>query len=429
MIIPTRLAGPLVLLCLFVGGLTGAAAETATPVKVAKRPDGTFGLVRGGSPYLIKGGGGSQHLDALKRAGGNSFRTWGTDNLGPLLDRAQSLGLTVTVGVWLGHPRHGFRYDDEAAVRRQFETTRAAIRQYKNHPAVLVWGLGNEMEGDGKDPKIWRAINDLAKMAHAEDPNHPTMTVIAELGQDNVKVKMVRELCPDVDILGVNSYGGAGSVGERLAKAKFNRPFVLTEFGPRGFWEGRQTSWKAAFEPISTAKAETYKTTYTQGVAGNPGQCLGSYAFLWGNKQEVTSTWFSLFLPSGEKTEAVDVLTEAWTGKPAPNRCPRITAAKFEADGETIHPGDEKKATLAVTDPDGHPVAIRWEVRNESGAHHEGGDRESEPPAVADAIASVQGGNLVLRAPDVPGPYRLYVYVYDGFGGAATANFPFLVAP
>ena len=419
----------IVALLLLVGWSARTQAEGVVAVKVDKHADGTFDLLRNGSPYLIKGAGGSQHLDALKRAGGNSFRTWGTDNLGSLLDRAQTLGLTVAAGIWLGQPRHGFKYDNEGAVRRQFDSTRASIRQFKNHPALLVWGLGNEMEGDGNDPRVWRAINDLAKMAHAEDPNHPTMTVIAELGADNIKLKMFRQHCPDVDILGVNSYGSAGSVGERLAKAKFDRPFLMTEFGPRGFWEGRQTAWKAAFEPNTSAKAETYRATYAQGVTGNLGRCLGSYAFLWGNKQEVTSTWFSLFLPSGEKTEGVDVLTEAWTGKAAANRCPRITLAKFDAEGQSIQPGALKQATFSAMDPDGHPIAIRWEVRSESGAHHEGGDRESEPPAVADAIQSAQGNSVMLRAPDVPGPYRLYVYAYDGAGGAATANFPFLVAP
>ena len=408
---------------------TGIQAAGVVPVKVEKKSDGSFALIRGGSPYFIQGGGGQRHLESLRRIGGNSFRTWGADDLGSLLDRAEKLGLTVSAGIWLGQPRHGFRYDDKAAVRRQFESTQAVIRRFKNHPAVLVWSLGNEMEGDGNDPNVWRAINDLAKMTHAEDPNHPTMTVIADLGGKGEKVAMFRQYCPDVDILGVNSYGGAPSVGDRLKKAKFDRPFILTEFGPTGFWEGPQTPWQAAIEPTSTEKATTYKAALTRGVAGNPGRCLGSYAFLWGNKQEVTSTWFSLFLPSGEKTAGVDVLAEAWTGKPPTNRCPVITAARFSAGDKAIKPGSEQTATVTASDPDGQPVLIRWEVRAESGSHHEGGDREGEPPAVADAIQSTQRDSVTVRAPNDPGPYRLYLYVYDGAGGAAVANFPFLVGP
>ena len=408
---------------------SGIQAAGVVPVKVEKQSGGSFALIRGGSPYLIKGGGGRRHLDLLKRIGGNSCRTWGVDDIGAVLDQAAKLDLTVSVGIWLGQPRLGFRYDDQAAVRRQFESTGAAIRQFKNHPAVLVWGLGNEMEGDGTDPNVWRAINDLAKMARSEDPNHPTMTVIAELGAKGEKVAMFHKYCPDVDILGVNSYNGAPSVGDRLAKAKFDRPFILTEYGPTGFWESPQTWWKAAIEPTSTQKATTYRTALTQGVAANPGRCLGSYAFFWGNKQEVTSTWFSLFLPSGEKTEGVDVLAEAWAGKPPTNRCPVITAARFSAGDRAIAPGSEHKATVTANDPDGQPLLIRWEVRAESGSHHAGGDREAEPPAVADAIQSTQRDSVIVRAPDLPGPYRLYLSIYDGSGGAAVANFPFLVGP
>lgn len=413
------------------GGPLGEAAadDKPVPVKVQKQGGGRFELLRGGSPYFIKGGGGTQHLAALREAGGNSLRTWGVDNLGGLLDEARRSDLTVAAGIWLGHPRHGFRYDDERAVRGQFDSTRAAIRRHKDHPALLLWGLGNEMEGDGADPKVWRAINDLARMAHAEDPDHPTMTVIAELGKDDIKVEMFRRHCPDVDILGVNSYGGAGSVGERLARAKFDRPFIITEFGPSGFWEGPQTPWKAAIEPVPAAKAETYRATYARGVAGHPGRCLGSYAFLWGQKQEVTPTWFSLFLPTGEKTEAVDVLSEAWTGKPPGNRAPHLTGIAFDGAAARFAPGSEQRATVRVTEPDGDPLSTRWEVRAESSSHHEGGDREAEPPAVAGAIRRAEGTVATFRAPDAPGAYRLFFFAYDGRGGAASANLPFQVAP
>jgi hypothetical protein len=44
--------------------------------------------------------------------GANSFRTWGADNLEAQLDEAHRLGLAVTVGIWLGHERHGFNYNN-----------------------------------------------------------------------------------------------------------------------------------------------------------------------------------------------------------------------------------------------------------------------------------------------------------------------------
>ena len=41
---------------------------------------------------------------------------------------------------------------------------KAAIDRYKDHPAVLAWGIGNEMEGykSETDPKMWAAVQAIA---------------------------------------------------------------------------------------------------------------------------------------------------------------------------------------------------------------------------------------------------------------------------
>ena len=394
------------------------------PVRVKKTETG-YQLLRDGQPFFIKGAGGRSYLDVLKTCGGNAIRTWGEDDIEPLLDRCHELGLTVTVGIWLGQPRQGFRYDNEVAVKGEIEKSRRFFRRYKNHPAVLMWGLGNEMEGDGNDPKIWKTVNEIARIAHQEDPNHPVMTVVAELG--GKKLEMYRTLCPDVDILGINSYAGLGSLADRLDNAMFDRPYVVTEFGPPGPWEVGQTSWKAPIEPSSTAKAEAYRANYARSIAGNPKLCLGSFAFLWGNKQETTSTWFGLFLPSGERLEPVDVLTEVWLGKPPGNRSPRITRLAWEGDGKTFPPGGLQHAKVIADDPDGDPLTVRWEVRSESMDRREGGDRESEPPPHPESFVEARGMDFAFKTPSLPGPCRLFVFVYDGKGNAATANVPFLV--
>src|SRR5262245_1765555 len=93
---------------------------SAVPVQVEQR-EGKWQLLRGGRLFLIQGAGGSGSLARLKSAGANSIRTWGVDNVGPLLDEAQRLNMTVAVGIWLGHERHGFRYSDPAQVAAQAE--------------------------------------------------------------------------------------------------------------------------------------------------------------------------------------------------------------------------------------------------------------------------------------------------------------------
>jgi hypothetical protein len=327
----------IVLAAFLTGQATGARAQTkAVPVRVVEAR-GKAQLVRDGRPYLAKGAGGDGSLELLAKSGGNSTRTWGVEGLEKRLDEAQRLGLTVAVGIWLGHERHGFNYGDPAQVARQAEEVRRVVLKYKDHPAVLVWGLGNEMEGEGTNPAVWSAINGLASMVKRLDPDHPTMTVIAELGRDGVKVKNLHRLCPAIDVVGINSYAGAASVPRRYREAGGTKPFLLTEYGPPGSWETPRNSWGAAPELSSTAKADYYRRGHEAGTQG-----LGSYAFLWGTKQEATATWFGMLLPDGSRLGAVDALAELWTGKPPENHVPAITSLTLDGPervplGSTVH--------------------------------------------------------------------------------------------
>ncbi|MEI8340582.1 MAG: glycoside hydrolase family 2 TIM barrel-domain containing protein, partial [Verrucomicrobiota bacterium] len=196
-----RIAVPLLGAALFLGAsIPGQSA--ATPTKVIKSGGG-FQLQRDGKPYFIKGGGGGGSKEILVQCGGNSFRTWGVgaDTPGEL-DQAQKLGLSVAVGVWLPHK---FNWANASAVAGVTQKVRDAVTQFKDHPAVLCWSIGNEMEGAGADgPDLWKAVNEMSKLAHQLDPNHPTMTVVAELGGN--KLENIKKYCPDIDIIGINSY-------------------------------------------------------------------------------------------------------------------------------------------------------------------------------------------------------------------------------
>ena len=135
------------------------------------------------------------------------------------LDEAQALGLAVTAGIHLGTDGT-FDYSNAGAVARQLAEAKSVIRRLKDHPAVLLWGIGNEMEGatsKGDNPYLWKAIDDIAAAAKEIDPNHPTMTVIAEMA--GVKIESIHKLCPHIDVVGINSYGAANqSIGARTAK-------------------------------------------------------------------------------------------------------------------------------------------------------------------------------------------------------------------
>ena len=401
-----------------------ALPGTPVPVKLAPKGDG-FQLLRGGKPYLIKGAGGTGNLKLLAARGGNSVRTWGAEQVEAQLEEAQKLGLTVTAGIWLGHTEHGFNYDDPKQVADQFEKAKATIDKYKNSPALLMWGIGNEMEGYAPttDPKMWAAVQQIAAYAHKVDPNHPTMTVIAEIGGD--KVQSLHKHCPDIDVVGINSYAGGTSIPDRYKKAGGTKPYVLTEFGPPGNWETGKNSWGAAIEPTSSQKAGAYAATWNGAIKDQP-LALGGYAFTWGNKQEATATWFGMLLPDGETLGAVDAMSRIWTGRAPTESAPVIDSLALKGQAQ-VAPGAPVEATLKVSDPDGDPLKVQWILQADALKTGSNGDTEAVPPTFPDAIVQSDAKGAQVKMPQTGGAYRLFAYARDGKGGAAVGNIPLFV--
>ena len=385
-----------------------------------------YQLLFNGNPFFIKGAGGDESKEVLKQFGGNSFRTWGADGIDDQLEDAHKLGLGVTVGIWLGHKEQGFNYNDPKAVQAQFDSARSTIEHYKNSPSVLIWAIGNEMEGydKGDDPQVWKAVEAIAAEAKKIDPNHPTMTVIAEVGGN--KIPALNKYCPDIDIVGINSYGGAASVGKRYIAAGGTKPYVITEFGPPGTWETGKNAWGVTDEPTSTEKEDFYRKAYEGSIASQP-LCLGSYAFAWGHKQEATATWFGLFLPDDTRLGPVDTLSELWTGKAPADLCPVLTSEKIVGPDQ-VAPSAKIRAVLSVKDPQGDPLKVNWVLQYDSQQHGVAGETEATPKSYPDAIvhADTQSADVIM--PKYSGTYRLFAYARNDHGGAAVANVPILVS-
>lgn len=401
---------------------TGACVRAESPVVRVEGQTGQWQLTRDGQPYFVKGAGGDGSWELLAKLGGNSVRTWGHDQLGEQLDQAQKLGLTVSAGIWLGQVRQGFDWSDADSLIRQREIIREAVLKYKDHPALLLWSLGNEMEDpEGRNGAVWSEINNLARLVKSLDPRHPTMTVIAELGGN--KVRNLHALCPDIDIVGINSYAGAESVGERYRKLGGTKPCLLTEFGPPGIWEIPKDDIGAYRELTSTGKIDRYRAAYRRSVSGQPGVCLGSYAFMWGQKQEVTATWFSLLLPDGSRLGGVDALSELWTGRPVPNRCPEIESLTA-IGSRSVKPGAIIRFSLKASDPERDPLKVSWSLAADEEQYGTGGDAEEAAATIASAIVRSDANSAEVKLPNDGGLYRIFATVRDDHGGAAIANVP-----
>lgn len=426
-----RFATPLAFLILTCWWDHSQLHAQAVKVDVRQSETGNWQLYRDGEPYYVRGAGGHVNLDKLVEIGGNSIRTWSTDHAGEILDEAYARGLTVMLGLWVQHERHGFDYSDTTAVRSQLEGFRKVVMAYKDHPALLLWGIGNEVDLFYTNTSVWYAVNDIARMIHEADPNHPTCTVTA--GLDPEEVRLIRERAPHIDIYGINTYGDLGKVKAGIRQAGWQGPYMITEWGPNGHWEVERTAWGAPVEQSSSEKASSYEARYRNFIASDTEKCVGSYVFLWGQKQETTATWYGLFSDRQESSEAIDILHTLWRGSPPANRCPTIQSASINrlVKGEFIRVTAEERMDIVadVTDPDGDPLAYRWMIIPESTDIRSGGDAESAPTPVSSRVLRRNGNSVSMRAPAQEGPYRLFLLAYDGKNHYAYTNIPFYVIP
>ena len=397
------------------------------PVEIQKTATG-WQLLRGGEPYFVKGAGGDVYkLDLLKSLGANAIRTWGVGD-GSVLDEAHARGMTVLLCLDIAPERLGFDYDDTDAVNAQLERARSAVRRYKNHPALLGWMIGNELNLMHTNPKVWDAVNDISKMIHEEDGLHPTTTALAGLGEDTYSLIQTR--APDLDFLSTQVYGMLTVLHEHVASIGVDMPIMVTEWGTVGHWELPQTEWGAPLELTSTEKAAHYLKGYQLAIAPFPDQVLGSFVFLWGQKQERTPTWYGMFTLNGEVTEPVDAAQKLWSGQWPENRAPYIDGLFLDeqaaSESVLLQPGADYPILVEAGDIDSERLSIEWVVMEDSQAKEIGGDREVIPATLRGLVASASA-ETVLRAPEAPGAYRLFVYVRDPEGKVAHANLPFKV--
>jgi hypothetical protein len=401
-------------------------ASKVVPVRVVRVGD-RYELRRGGKPYYVKGAGGLEQFALLKAAGGNSVRLWTTDYAQPLLDSAQAHGLTVLLGLWVTPERDGFDYYDRKAIKKQLQVLREQVLRYRNHPALLAWDVGNEVEQGSGNPDVFDAIDEVARMIHEVDPNHPVISTFI----DPTVLKWMGNRGHELDFIAFNSYGNLGELNKYLQKVNWQLPYMITEFGTVGYWEALQTSWGASLEPRSADKAAVVAKYYRAGIEQQRSHCLGSYVFYWGNRQEATPTWFSLFTPTGERTELVDEMQYLWSGTWPKNRAPQVSDIhfnqRFANQSLRLRPGQVYPAFVTAQDQEQDSLRVEWEVRPESQWREDRKTLQIRDEPLPNVVLVPDQFKTTVRTPAKPGPYRLYVTVYDGQGGASTANFPFYV--
>ena len=390
--------------------------------------DNAFQLYNNGKSYYIKGAGAKSNFKQAVECGANSIRIWSTNNEN-LLDSAYKYGLTVSLGLWVAQERNGFNYDDEYAVAGQIERLKKDILKLKDHPALLLWGIGNEVDLKYTNFKVWETIEELARFIKEVDPNHPTMTVIA--GIDPAKLFMINKYCPSIDVLGINVYGGIEMASINVRKYNWTKPYIVTEWGVNGPFEAKKTAWGAKVEPPNGIKANQRMRRYKQLIEMDKEMCLGSYCFLWGQKQESTATWHGMYLSNGNPTEAVDVMHYCWKGNWPDKRAPSIkniylNGLNWKKD-HFIMKDSIVDLNFEFEQYNNKAIEIDYVLYPEAFSNRMGGDYQESPDPVHLDIIERNSNQILFKSPSKKGAYRIFTFIKNEFGQSSVANVPFLV--
>jgi hypothetical protein len=417
---------------LIIGVLAGVGASVgrATPVTIGKDGDAWI-LRREGAPLYLQGAVAPNRFELLRDCGANAVRTNATREA---LDAAHRAGLVVLANLPVRGERNGLDWGDPQQVAEQQARVLAVVRELKDHPAVLIWSLGNELDwippGTPYHPQLWQRLNDLARAVKALDPHHPVLTVVGDSTFEQKIQELVRD-GPDFDLIGLNAYGALAHLAE-MTRQYWPKPYLVTEWGPTGHWEVKKTPWNAPLEQTSTEKAQVITQRYQDVILADPAHCLGSFVFYWSEKQETTHTWYGLFL-QGRRTESIDVMQHFWSGAWPVNRVPRIDGLAIAGHPDplriALRGGQSYSAEVRVTDHEGDPLTYQWDIRPEveipTNSYAGGGEKPAAP--IPGLIRNASNTRVSFTAPTTPGAYRIFVTVSDAPDRVAYANLPFSV--
>lgn len=398
-----------------------------------QKKDGKYTLYRLGKPYIIKGAAGFNNLEALSASGGNTIRIWDTTNVDAILKEANKNHLSVIIGLPMPDSKYIAFYNDTSRVAKQHKLFKTFVNKYKHNPAVLMWCVGNELAFPYKPTfgSFYTEFNNIVQMIHHDDPDHPVTTTVVNFQQKDIINISLRT---DIDLISFNVFGRLKYLRDDLRNFSWfwRGPYMITEWGIDGPWEGTaQTAWGAYIETNSTNKAEQYRERYKRQMPVEDPRFLGSFIFYWGQKQETTPTWFSLFDNSGAKSEVVDAARYIWTGTPPANQAPQIKHMLVDGNGAIANlmykPGDKANAEVFMLKPDPNITSVQWQIFKEDWYHKNNLNSTQKTLPLSGMIFDINGLKATFVTPEKPGPYRLFATIYDKFGNIATCNTPFYV--
>lgn len=400
-------------------------------VYVQKNSKG-FQLIRNGEAYFVKGvSGKAENWKQLKKIGINSIRVYDTLNLASVLDSAQHYGISIMAGISL--PKSKWvqtYYSNPKNTEILLKNYSKIVRKYKNHPALLAWCLGNELDWPYRPTyrHFYQSYNTILDMIKKEDPNHPVTTAITNFERRKVINLLLK--VPKLDFISINTFSKMHFLKNDLEKFAWfwDAPFMITEWGVDGYWEKNFTSWYVAYEKNSIEKNILLKDRYQNEIPFDNPRFMGSYFFHWGHKFEYSDTWYGTHTSENKATSLIQTLNKLFEGNLAPQK--ELVFRNLLINGKKedvfLKQSGTNTATLCMDMNSTKNYHINWKIMDEDWYTWKLNSTR-KMRSYDNLLLQKNKNSISFTAPEKEGAYRLYVEINEGTGPYSYANIPFYI--
>ncbi|MBN1384604.1 MAG: hypothetical protein JW983_06990 [Elusimicrobia bacterium] len=386
---------------------------------------GNWQLLVDGQPFYVKGvcfgvtindkKEEKYYFNLLKDIGVNAIRTWGIDReTQALLDSAEKYGIKVCLGIWLDH---NLEYATNKVYKKHLlRYIEKNVEKFKNHSALLMWCVGNEiifsLKGKEEKHKIAYTglVEKIVKRIHKIDPNHPVTTASAWTAAWKYHIKYT----PSLDIYGINVYGNVPIVYNEWKALNIDKPYLFTEYGNNGDWEVAKDKNDEPIEPTDTEKYNAYLSAWQNHISGHEGDNIGGFAFCLRDSIDYEGIWFNL-LASNRKKWSYYAVRKSFTGEEPDNVPPVIVV--FSPKKTKVVSGENLEIVLKAKDSDNDPINYSFKI-----CERKTWGNKLKPLKFRKIREDDQKCIFELELPKEAGIYRIYCFVNDNNWNLSVAN-------